>query len=76
MLSSAHHEPPCPHVSKAREGDRYLLCSDGLYEMISDAEIAALLGRRLPLADICTGLIELANARGGKDNITVVVVDT
>lgn len=57
-------------------GDRYLLCSDGLYEMISDAEIAALLGRRLPLADICTGLIELANARGGKDNITVVVVDT
>ncbi|MDF2445804.1 MAG: protein phosphatase [Moraxellaceae bacterium] len=57
-------------------GDRYLLCSDGLYEMVSDSEIAALLGRRMPLADICTALTELANAKGGKDNITVVVIDT
>lgn len=56
-------------------GDRYLLCSDGLYEMMSDPEISALLGRPLPLPDICTALIELANAKGGKDNITVIVID-
>lgn len=55
--------------------DRYLLCSDGLHEMISDAEIAALLGRREKLPEICSALIELANARGGKDNITVVVIE-
>lgn len=57
-------------------GDRFLLCSDGLYEMLSDTEIAALLGRDLPLPDICTALIELANAKGGRDNITVIVIDT
>lgn len=56
-------------------GDRYLLCSDGLYEMMSNPEISALLGRQLPLPDICTALIELANAKGGKDNITVIVID-
>ncbi|HEX4869465.1 MAG TPA: Stp1/IreP family PP2C-type Ser/Thr phosphatase [Moraxellaceae bacterium] len=62
------------HVVQA--GDRYLLCSDGLYEMVSDSEIAALLGRPLPLGDICAALVELANAKGGKDNITVVAIET
>lgn len=57
-------------------GDRFLLCSDGLYEMLSDTEITALLGRDLPLPDLCTALIELANAKGGRDNITVIVIDT
>lgn len=57
-------------------GDRYLICSDGLHEMLSDAEIAALLGRRQKLPEICTALVELANAHGGKDNITVVVIET
>lgn len=57
-------------------GDRYLLCSDGLHEMLSDAEISALLGRPQKLAEICAALIELANAHGGHDNITVVVIET
>lgn len=61
---------------EVQAGDRYLLCSDGLYEMVSDSEIAALLGRAVPLADICAALVELANAKGGKDNITVVTVET
>lgn len=56
-------------------GDRYLLCSDGLYEMVNDTELAAMLDRRLPAADTCTALVELANAKGGKDNITVIVID-
>lgn len=57
-------------------GDRYLLCSDGLHEMVSDAEIAALLGRPLKLPALCEMLVELANAKGGKDNITVVIIET
>lgn len=57
-------------------GDRYLLCSDGLYEMISEADITALLGRRMAPQALCTALVELANARGGPDNITVIVMDT
>lgn len=57
-------------------GDRYLLCSDGLHEMLGDDEIAALLGRAGKLPEVCAALVELANARGGKDNITVVVIET
>lgn len=56
-------------------GDRYLVCSDGLYEMVSDTDIAAMLNRSMSADDTCGALIELANAKGGKDNITVVVID-
>lgn len=61
---------------EVQSGDRYLLCSDGLYEMASADEIAALLGRTMALPEICAALIELANAHGGHDNITVVVIET
>lgn len=58
-----------------QSGDRYLLCSDGLYEMVNDAEIASWLARGLKGDDCCAALVELANARGGRDNITVVLID-
>ncbi len=57
-------------------GDRYLLCSDGLHEMLSDDEIAALLGLGQKGDATCEELIDQANAKGGKDNITVIVIDT
>ena len=44
--------------------------------MVSDDEIAALLGRSQPLDAISRTLVELANAKGGKDNITVVAIET
>lgn len=54
-------------------GDAYLLCSDGLYEYIDDQDIAGNL--TLPKIEEIPGrLIDLANTRGGKDNITAVVV--
>lgn len=54
-------------------GDRFLLCSDGLHGYLRDGEIDGLLsGER---ADVATNLISLANERGGRDNITVVVTD-
>lgn len=58
-----------------QSNDRYLLCSDGLYEMMSDDDIAALLSQNTKGEICCEALIELANARGGKDNITVVLID-
>jgi serine/threonine protein phosphatase PrpC len=56
-------------------GDIYLLCSDGLNDMVPDAEIGATLGMlqgNLPLA--ATQLIDLANDNGGRDNVSVILV--
>jgi serine/threonine protein phosphatase PrpC len=53
--------------------DLFVLCSDGLSKMASDAEIAAVL-RSQPVRLVPQALIDLALARGGKDNVTVVAV--
>lgn len=57
-------------------GDVLLLCSDGLTRMVSDAAIAAALasGRGDPQG-VCDSLVATANANGGQDNVTVVVVE-
>jgi serine/threonine protein phosphatase PrpC len=51
-------------------GDRYLLCSDGLWGQVSAAEIAAM-SMAFPAQDAVNRLINLANERGGPDNISV-----
>jgi serine/threonine protein phosphatase PrpC len=56
-----------------REGDRLLLCSDGLTVNVTDAEIAEKLGGQLEGA--VESLIALANERGGIDNVTVVIAE-
>jgi serine/threonine protein phosphatase PrpC len=55
-------------------GDRLLLCSDGLTNMVPDDQIASTLAAITPEEAAWT-LIEQANRAGGHDNITVVVVD-
>lgn len=62
------------HVHDVEPGDCYLLCSDGLSDMVDDASIAAILGRRGTLAGQAQALVDCANARGGRDNIAVVLV--
>ena len=54
-------------------GDIYLLCSDGLYNLVRDQEMLGVL-RKNPLDDANQILINLANQRGGTDNITVLVI--
>ena len=56
----------------ARNGDVYLLCSDGLTTMVSDAEMAAILGEAKTLRAAVNNLVDAANAKGGRDNITAV----
>lgn len=55
--------------------DRYLLCSDGLYEMASHDAIASWLGHPFDADTTCEALVDLANTQGGKDNISVVLID-
>jgi protein phosphatase len=54
-------------------GDVYMACSDGLTGMVRDVVIAETLGLFPSLPQAAEMLIELANAAGGKDNITVVL---
>jgi protein phosphatase len=58
---------------EVKEGDRLLICSDGLTNMVPENRIAATLGKASPEEAVWT-LIEQANRAGGHDNITVVVV--
>jgi protein phosphatase len=55
--------------------DRLLLCSDGLTGMVADGSIAEILQTHADPETACQALIDAANAAGGKDNITVIVVD-
>jgi serine/threonine protein phosphatase PrpC len=57
----------------AREGDLFLLCSDGLTSMISDEEISSILRSADSLDAAADALVRAANQSGGKDNITVVL---
>jgi len=57
------------------EGDRLLLCSDGLTGVISDQTIAEILKAQDDSQAACQTLVDAANAAGGPDNVTVVIVD-
>ncbi|HEX4947568.1 MAG TPA: Stp1/IreP family PP2C-type Ser/Thr phosphatase [Blastocatellia bacterium] len=56
-----------------RDGDQFVLCSDGLYDLVRDEEMQQIVNTCLP-SEACEQLIALANERGGHDNITVGVV--
>ena len=63
-----------PEPVRLEAGDRVLLCSDGLTGPVSDEEIAAILRDHPSGPEACRRLIAAANARGGPDNITVVLL--
>jgi len=56
-----------------KKGDRFLLCSDGLSNLVDDGEIEETVGN-LELREACENLIKSANSQGGDDNITVVLM--
>lgn len=56
-----------------QEGERLLLCSDGLYGMLSDDEIGQII-RENSLEETAQHLVDAANANGGRDNISVILI--
>lgn len=62
-------------VVDVRDGDRYLLCSDGLINEAGEDEITSLLVAERDPRAAAEALVHLARAHGGSDNITVVVLD-
>ena len=61
-------------LKELRDGDRYLLCSDGLFKEVSEQEIAEYM-QQGSCRDVCEQLVQLALERGSRDNVTVVAVD-
>lgn len=61
------------HQRHLQAGDRFVLCSDGLTNMVRDEEIADAVQRHAP-EEACRRMIDLANRRGGEDNITIAVI--
>ena len=57
------------------KGDRYLLCSDGLVDEVSDEHIEKILCQYSETQDAADALVRAANESGGRDNVTVVVAD-
>jgi serine/threonine protein phosphatase PrpC len=62
------------HEHEVLDGDLYLMCSDGLTDMLDDSKIAAAMGARALLPEIAVELVARANAAGGRDNIAVLLV--
>jgi PPM family protein phosphatase len=61
-------------LCKPRPKDLYLLCSDGLTKMVSDQQIGQIMNPKIPPVMVVEALIDAANAKGGKDNISAIVI--
>jgi len=64
-----------PYIAKGelQKGDIYLICSDGLTDMVTNIEICAILKESISLKKCVEKLIDLANKNGGRDNITIIL---
>jgi protein phosphatase len=74
-VGSRDGDRPDVGVHDARSGDLWLLCSDGLTDQISAAELLACLQTAASPPDAVRTLVDLANKAGGRDNVTVVAVE-
>jgi serine/threonine protein phosphatase PrpC len=79
VILQAMGQRPEVHVAlgrlELRHGDRFLLCSDGLSGKVGDEEMRDVLALAETLETACRRLIDLANHRGGEDNITIVIAE-
>jgi serine/threonine protein phosphatase PrpC len=70
-------DPPYPdfNIVEVRQGDMLLICSDGLTDMLTDSEIeAVLVDEDAGLDTLTARLVDAANANGGRDNVSVILV--
>lgn len=56
-------------------GSQILMCSDGLTNMVTDAEIERVMSSKMNIMEKCTVLVDMANKNGGKDNISVIIIE-
>ena len=66
---------PSIAVYLPNKGARYLLCSDGMTDMLSDGEIADIMAREISVRETVEILLERALSKGGRDNVTIVLCE-
>ena len=71
--STGEELEPEVHRLHLIEGEKVMLCTDGLTEMVEDETIAQILRTANSAEETCRTLVDLALKNGGKDNVTVVV---
>lgn len=67
------HVDPSVHVAEVAVGDIFLMCSDGLSDLLAKKDIEAILNKNINVKKAAAQLVALAKERGGHDNITVVI---
>jgi protein phosphatase len=75
VLGGGPDVEPDSVLLRARDGDRLLLCTDGLVNEVGKDQIAPLLASAQDGASAADALVELAVSNGGQDNVSVVVID-
>ncbi|MBO3143860.1 PP2C family protein-serine/threonine phosphatase [Dermatophilus congolensis] len=75
VLTGAPEDEPDLSVRRARPGDRYVICSDGLSDYVSRSTIEEVITAGMPPVDTLKKLIDLALKAGAPDNVTVVIAD-
>jgi protein phosphatase len=73
-LGSRPDMEPTVYMNAYADGDTYLLCSDGLWDVVADERITAIILAQPDAESACHALIDAANAAGAPDNVTALVV--
>ena len=63
------------YVMELKPGDLILMCSDGLSNMLEDEEMRMIIKRQRDIIEMAEQLVKAANDNGGKDNISVILID-
>ncbi len=73
-LGSKEDLEPAVYVGRVQHGDVFLLCSDGLWGVVPDGKMTTILRQATDLEAACQTLVDAANAAGGPDNVSVLLV--
>lgn len=73
-IGTDKHIDPTVHMSEVTTGDYYIMCTDGLTDMLKNDEIQSIANRYTEVELITEALVATAKEKGGKDNITVLTI--
>ena len=73
-LGSKPEVEPTVYTNTYVDGDIYLLCSDGLWDCVTDDRITSIILSQPDVESACYALVDAANAAGAPDNVTALIV--